>query len=280
MTAIDFHSLLRAEKIKQKASVSRIPNETNFQFPLTPKPDKITPFQVGTIPYLFYIPNWISREEEQEIVRKIDSKNDTKTWQSLTRRRLKMYGGVPVNHSSGMIPEKIPVWTQAIFDELQKLEVYRTRGKKLNHVLLNEYQEGMGIDAHKDGPLYEDLVAILNLEGTAVMDFFQEKECSTKQSIFLERRSLLLFMGNTYHNYYHAIEEKKFDNIDDNIINCNLSGINLNDRIERGERRLSLTMRIVKFVAEQDLSVPESPQQKEEMKRREMFFYKSISEKI
>jgi len=179
-----------------------------------------------------------------------------------------------------MIPEKIPVWVQAIFDELQKLEIYSKREKKLNHVLLNEYQEGMGIDAHKDGPLYEDVVAILNLEGTAVMDFFLEKECSTKQSIFLDRRSLLIFMGDSYYNYYHAIEEKKFDKTDDNFINCNLSGINLNDIIERSERRLSLTMRIVKFVAVQDLSVTDSPQQKEEMLRRETFFYKSISEKI
>jgi len=85
-------------------------------------------------------------------------------------------------------------------------------------------------------------------------------------------------MGEAYQNYYHEIEEKKFDKIENNVVNCNLAGIQFNDNIQRGERRLSLTIRTVKFVG--DLSVPETPQQKEEMFRRETFFYQSISEKI
>jgi len=280
MTAIDFYSLLKAERAKNKQKPTQSPQKIEFHFPLVSKPDDIAPFQIGTTPSIFYIPNWISTDEEVAIVRQIDTReDDEKGWQQLTRRRLKMYGGVPVNHSEGMLGEKIPEWVGTVFKELGKLEVFRVREKKLNHVLLNEYQDGMGIAAHKDGPLYEDLVAILNLEGTAVMNFFREKDKSPFQSVFLERRSLLIFMGDSYFDYYHHIQDKKEDHIDENIVNTHLAGVNVDDKICRGERRLSLTMRIVKFVVEKDLSV-ETPQQKEEMIRRERFFYQSISEKV
>jgi len=43
-----------------------------------------------------------------------------------------------------------------------------------NHVLLNEYQFGQGIASHKDGPLYHNVVAVLNLGSSAVIDFFSE----------------------------------------------------------------------------------------------------------
>ena len=40
-----------------------------------------------------------------------------------------------------------------------------------NHVLLNEYQPGEGIMAHKDGPLYLNWVVIISLGSNSGFDF-------------------------------------------------------------------------------------------------------------
>jgi len=150
---------------------------------------------------------------------------------------------------------------------------------KLNHVLLNEYQDGMGIAPHKDGLLYEDFVIVLSMGGNAVIDFFLKEDNSSRFSVCLASRSLLIFTGDVY-QYYHEITERSADTIDNFIVNCTETGLNVGSVIERGDRRLSLTIREVKRICDKDTNIPETAEQKEEMMRREQVFYSSISEKV
>lgn len=53
----------------------------------------------------FYFPNFISEEEEKNILDNVYSSPKPK-WTYLSNRRLQNWGGIP--HPKGMIPEKIP----------------------------------------------------------------------------------------------------------------------------------------------------------------------------
>jgi len=187
-----------------------------------------------------------------------------------------MYGGVPVNHSNGMIPEKLPSWLEVIFCEIRKLGVFSTGP---NHVLLNEYLNGQGIGPHRDGPLYHNTAAVLSLGGSAVIEFLNQNTVS--HSLFLEGRSLLLFMDSAYDSLLHQIQDIKQDELHKDICNLHLlDGKKEGDTIPRGNSRLSLTMRtVVQVSGGSDFSERAiTPEEKHEMIRREAFFYKSISE--
>jgi len=240
--------------------------------------DKTQYFQLGTVPKVFYCPEWLTLAEEAQLITLIDS--DPKNWQNLTRRRLKMYGGIPVSHSDGMIEESLPEWLQYLFDKLRSIHLVAARNIQFNHVLLNEYQNGMGIASHSDGPLYENFVIILSLAGNAVIDFYQKDNLSSKFSLFLASRSLLIFSDEVY-EYYHQISDREYDIIDQSVINCSESGLTEGCEMNRGERRLSLTIRQVKFVSTKEPQAygVQTAEQKEEMLRREQVFYSSISEK-
>ena len=56
-------------------------------------------------PLAFYIPNFITEDEEQEII-KLVAKAPMPKWTQLSHRRLQNWGGIP--HLKGMIAEDIP----------------------------------------------------------------------------------------------------------------------------------------------------------------------------
>jgi len=98
-------------------------------------------------------------------------------------------------------------------------------------------------------------------------------------SLFLEGRSLLIFSEQVYDNFFHRIVERNDDEIDNTIINRHLIGRKIGEVVPRSDSRLSLTMRTVIHVKPRDISLPESPEEKEEKLRRLAFFYRAISEK-
>lgn len=71
-------------------------------------------------PLVNYIPNFITKEEEKEIVQKVNSAPLPK-WTQLSHRRLQNWGGIP--HPKGMIAEEIPK-VRTIFFFFNKLQEY------------------------------------------------------------------------------------------------------------------------------------------------------------
>lgn len=71
---------------------------------------------------------------------------------TLTRRKLKVYGGIPVLYDGMVccqftgthlqILEPMPKWVQSVINQLNKLRPANLPG---NHVLFNQYEEGQGI---------------------------------------------------------------------------------------------------------------------------------------
>ncbi|XP_071570889.1 alpha-ketoglutarate-dependent dioxygenase alkB homolog 6 [Temnothorax nylanderi] len=196
-----------------------------------------------------YIPNFITEEEERQIIKCVNSVPQPK-WTQLSHRRLQNWGGRP--HPKGMIAEEIPDWLQRYIDKAAALNAFE-KGVLPNHVLINEYLSGQGIMAHSDGPLFYPVVTTISCGSHTFLDFYKRLETTEQQqpklefSLLLERRSLLVLQKDLYHNYLHSIAERDADSVSESSIkNLHMCAEKFTEEevIKRGTR-LSLTIRHV-----------------------------------
>ena len=283
MTSIDFQSMLREERKKALQQLRSEKKTSSVLFDSRKKKIDLKEYKLksnfGTI---YYIPNYITEEEETKLVDAIynddkDTTNNTsfykekKEWVCLSKRRLKNLGGIP--HPSGMYEEQLPKYItdfrQVLKDcghgiekflTIEEMSDCKQHGHTLdyNQVLLNEYQCGKGIRPHKDGPLYLNAALVLSLKTTSLIDFYIEKPLNEQQeesvvaSVFLEPRSLLVFCGDAYTDYYHGVRDVREDVIDGyKCLNLDQVTVSHGQVVPRGETRLSLTIRCVRTVVEE-----------------------------
>lgn len=219
----------------------------------------------------YYLPDFISVEEEQNLQQRIYSAPKPK-WKQLAHRRLQNWGGLP--HPKGMVAEPIPEWLQHQMDRITGLGVFGE--KKPNHVLVNEYLPGQGIMPHEDGPLFYPTITTISLGGpcqlnlyrphTSMQNHSEEQDEGTENggqngeensnnleydlearyvgSLLLEARSLLVLQEDLYVTFLHGIEETKQDVVTDRILNLGSCTVNVGDTVERSTR-ISLTIRHV-----------------------------------
>lgn len=88
---------------------------------------------------LFYIPNFITPEDENRLIKHVYDSPKPK-WTQLKNRRLQNWGGVPM--TKGMIAEPIPDWLAECCQKISALGVFAE--KSPNHILINEYLPGQG----------------------------------------------------------------------------------------------------------------------------------------
>ena len=171
--------------------------------------------------------NFVSRDEEAQIMRCVDTAPSA-MWVTLRGRQLQQHGGTPMPPPEGMVPEHLPEWVQGVCDALVAAGIFPANAPP-NHVLVNSYQPGQGIDAHKDGPLYAPRVAILSLGSVASFDFVSDDtERSALASLLLPPRGLLVFEHDAY--------EKR------DALECPLNAPTLFPRLARPVRRHSMVL--------------------------------------
>ena len=197
----------------------------------------------------YYIPNFISVTQQQELIDNIYAAPKPK-WISLSNRRLQNWGGYP--HPKGMVPEVIPLWLKRHIEVVTATGLF---GDKIpNHVLINEYLPGQGIMPHLDGPLYSPVVVNVSLCSHTIMNFYEpilDKSEDTnlekryKFSFLLEPQSLLCLQHDMYSDVLHGIENKCSDEIRcENIKNMDIKSGTTFVR----EKRVSLTIRQVEKI--------------------------------
>ena len=225
-TSLDFAALLKAERAKARSPASHSgppPSATSEQAVRrqreTPKAcSYILPFRddrprflaevhgVATpaISGVAHVQHWLSAVEEAELLRCADTVPNS-AWTTLRGRRLQQFGGQPVSPPEQMVQEPLPGWVQSVCDALVAAGVFPEDAPP-NHVLLNEYQPGQGIEHHKDGPLYLPLVAIVSLGSHAAFEFLEEDTRRRPLArLLLPRRGLLVFDGEAYTNALHGV---------------------------------------------------------------------------
>ncbi|KEG09203.1 alkylated DNA repair protein alkB like protein 6 [Trypanosoma grayi] len=224
-------------------------------------------YRVGSVPDIYYIPNYISEEEEEQILDLVrDTPNELKT--HLTKRTAQEWGCTmcDVCNKSFVADRNMPPWVDACNDMLLHDGIF-TPSTFPNSVRVHEYSVGEGIAAHCDGPIYFPVVSVLSLSSPCVMFFYARREPHTQpmehyndtfrftegisterpiQSVVLEPRSLLLFRGEAYHYYPHGTSDRAID-----VLTPELAGEVVNRHLlkdkdvteVRREHRVSITTR-------------------------------------
>ncbi|OCK90381.1 uncharacterized protein K441DRAFT_707696 [Cenococcum geophilum 1.58] len=177
--------------------------------PLPPvQSDLLAPFLIPSLPPSFYyIPNFITPEEEASILRKIPPNR----WTSLSYRRLQAIPST-LTKSNTLLAAPFPAYlADPIIPRFSALGVFATTPHGApNHILINEYKAGEGIMPHEDGAAYAPVVATVSLNASICLEA-NASRVSLPARILQEPRSLLLTTGAAYSDLLHSISPVDVD---------------------------------------------------------------------
>ncbi|KAF5822954.1 putative oxoglutarate/iron-dependent dioxygenase, alpha-ketoglutarate-dependent dioxygenase AlkB [Helianthus annuus] len=236
--------------------------------------DDLNNFKVGSVPTVFYIPDFISDFDQNLLLNHIYAAPVSK-WKVLKNRRLQNWGGIV--HEKGLLPQDLPPWLTKITEKIR--DVSSLFPSAINHVLINEYLPNQGIMPHQDGPAYYPVVAILSIGSPVVMDFTPHLSLSGSTSniedkdsiegadhgnlpnyppfsVALMSGSLLIFKDAAYTDYLHGIKDCEIQKYDTAVNAAEVIGHKSliethaedSNAIHRSTTRVSLTCRVVSKV--------------------------------
>ena len=214
----------------------------------------------GLPPAGYYVPNFISEEEERRILTELHELPHSK-WTVLSHRRLlslpsALTGQAKDTLLAAPLPPFLDEPILARFKDLRIFEKSSHLGP--NHVLVNEYVPEEGIMPHTDGPAYYPVTATVSLGSHTVLEIYKrtgsgERESGPTWRILQEPRSLLVTTEDMYRDTLHGISEIEIDHdlSPEHIVNWELLGDQAMFESGTAERRtrVSLTYRDVLKVA-------------------------------
>lgn len=160
------------------------------------------------VPDLLYSPEFISREEEAELLRNIDRE----PWLSDLRRRVQHYGykydyrSRSIDDSMRMGP--LPAWLLPIRERLVERGLFCTQP---DQVIVNEYEPGQGIRDHVDcEPCFGPTIVSLSLASACVMNF-THRHTAHRVVLLLEPRSAIVLRDRARYEWMHGIPARKND---------------------------------------------------------------------
>jgi alkylated DNA repair dioxygenase AlkB len=180
------------------------------------------------IPGLLYLPEFVTPNEERELAAAIDREEWDLTWD----RRQQPYGA---SYGKGSGPVRpIPSWGLALAQRLDELKLI---DRPFDQMLVNEYVPGQGIALHRDYEPFDRTVVSLSLLAPCVMEF-RHVASGRKETLLLERRSLVALSDEARYEWEHGIARRKNDRWQGRTI--------------PRARRLSVTFRVLKVASHPD----------------------------
>lgn len=162
------------------------------------------------IPGLKLIEDFISLEEEMELVTNIDLYPEK--WLDDLKRRVQHYG-FRYNYTSKSLSLEdklgpMPDWLVKISQKVAKNRFIN----KPEQVIINEYKFGQGIGLHVDRvDMFGPTIASLSLLAPCEMKFVKRALSAEKEKLTLPQRSLLVLEGEARYDWAHGISGVKSD---------------------------------------------------------------------
>lgn len=157
---------------------------------------------------LFYIPQFLTAQEEQEILHHVSAQTfEPYDHHGYKANREVIYFGTPGGYGVGgaeIIPEPIPDWLMPLRERYAQL--IDLRAEELAMVMAARYDVGAGIGWHRDRPQFGPSVLGLSLASDAEMRFrrfLNDKEEMYK--INLERGSAYIIAGPSRSVWQHGM---------------------------------------------------------------------------
>jgi alkylated DNA repair dioxygenase AlkB len=175
-----------------------------------------------TIAGLSYHNSYITATEESELLAAIDAEPWDTTW-----KRRRQHYGVSYGKADGST-SAIPTWARPL---VRRLHDDGIGDRPFDQMLVNEYFPGQGISMHKDYEPFDRTVVSISLLSDCVMEFRHVKS-GQRESILLERCSLLVLSDEARYEWQHGIAARKTDRWQGTAI--------------PRSRRLSVTFRLLK----------------------------------
>ncbi|PGH08811.1 hypothetical protein AJ80_07770 [Polytolypa hystricis UAMH7299] len=218
----------------------------------------------------YYIPEFITEDEEERLLQKINSV-PLPRWTQLSKRRLQTWP-CALTKSNTLLAAPLPQWLiSPIIQRFEDFGIFSDSPHQApNHVLINEYQPGQGIMPHEDGAAYHPIVATVSLSTPIILDVMgkngadesrlQEQEdengglsestkAASRYRILQEPRSLLVTTEALYTDHLHGIADRVRDEDLSARTICNWDLLGDAKAFEVGgydrETRVSLTYRDV-----------------------------------
>lgn len=198
-------------------------------------------YAVGSLPGIYYIPDYVSAAEEAQMLKFVHS-TPQELKSKLKKRTCQEWGCTMCEtcQKSFVSDANMPPWVQEAVD-MQVYDGLFTPTTFPNSVRIHEYQQGEGIGPHCDGPIYVPMVTVLSLASTSVMSFypkqplyedhpmdhyndtfkFSEGDIGKRtplQSVVMEPRSLLIFSGEGYYHYPHGVSDRATDELTPELV--------------------------------------------------------------
>jgi len=190
----------------------------------------LSPYAIEGTDRVYYIPEFVSEEEETYLIRQIENAPKPK-WKSLANRRLQTWGG-DITATNKLLPQPLPPFLTKypnIIGRLRATGVFSSsKNGEPNHVIVNEYLPGQGIMPHEDGPSYHPVVGTISLGAHAVFHYYRYKQAGETESsesseiqssthgrvierkpvltLLLEPRSLVITTASLYTEHLHGID--------------------------------------------------------------------------
>ncbi|WP_406826411.1 alpha-ketoglutarate-dependent dioxygenase AlkB [Pedobacter sp. KACC 23697] len=196
-----------------------------------PAPDNFgqgNPDPTKAVPGLTYIPDFISQEEENELLLNINQNE----WLSDLKRRVQHLGWKydyrARNIDYSMYLGQLPSWALNIAARLYDRKLTTDLA---DQVIINEYKPGQGIANHVDcEPCFGNSIVSLSLGSACIMNLVN-LESKQKIEIVLEPRSAVVIKDESRYKWSHGIPSRLADTI--------------NNQYVRRSLRLSMTFRKV-----------------------------------
>lgn len=175
------------------------------------------------VPGLVYIDDYISRDEERELLRAVDAER----WLTDYKRRRQVYGVAYSGPQAGTLLDPLPSWLEWLIARVRRER--RVEGEVVNAVI-NEYLPGQGIAPHLDHPAFGPTVVAVSLGGAITLRLDHPSRLELSPVLLdVQPRSLWVLGGEARSHWRHGIAPRRSDDV---------AGVK-----RPRERRVSITLR-------------------------------------